>query len=177
MDSGPTGDRTERSYGDRVLVIGDAAAQVDPLTGEGIHTAMVAARIAAGVAREMFANNSFSSSATAVYERRWHEEMGPEFLYSRMMAWILVQAPWILDSMAVVGSRRGQSFLDEFGEAMTGVKSKISLLRPGNAIEMVPEILKRLLFGPQAVPKGIPVVEGYQDSGAGIEEMFGRKGR
>ena len=31
----------DRSYTDQCLLVGDAAGHVDPLTGEGIHTAMV----------------------------------------------------------------------------------------------------------------------------------------
>jgi len=33
-----------KSYADHLLIVGDAAGQVDPLTGEGIHAAMIAAR-------------------------------------------------------------------------------------------------------------------------------------
>lgn len=138
---------------------------------------MVAGRLAAGVVSDMFANGTFDESATAVYERRWSIEMGPEFLYSRIMAWILVKAPWVLDCMALVGARRGQTFLDEFGEAMTGVKSKITLLRWGNTVEIVPELIKRILFGPPELGKGVEAVTGYIDAGEGLEESFSRKGR
>lgn len=31
----------KQSYGDHFLIIGDAAGHIDPLTGEGIHTAMM----------------------------------------------------------------------------------------------------------------------------------------
>lgn len=31
-----------RTYDDHLLIIGDAAGHIDPLTGEGIHTAMMA---------------------------------------------------------------------------------------------------------------------------------------
>lgn len=37
----------KKAYGRQLLLIGDAAGHVDPLTGEGIHTAMIAAKIAA----------------------------------------------------------------------------------------------------------------------------------
>jgi len=33
-----------RTYDDHLLIIGDAAGHIDPLTGEGIHTAMMARR-------------------------------------------------------------------------------------------------------------------------------------
>ena len=34
-----------RSYDDHLLIIGDAAGHIDPLTGEGIHTAMMARQL------------------------------------------------------------------------------------------------------------------------------------
>ncbi|KAI9028468.1 hypothetical protein DFJ74DRAFT_703446 [Hyaloraphidium curvatum] len=170
-----TGDRSERSYGDRVLVIGDAAGQVDPLTGEGIHTAMVAARLAAQTAAEMFSAGRFDEAATAVYERRWAAEMGPEFFYSRVMAWILYHFPWVLDCMATVGVRRKQEFLDHYGEAMTGQKSKIELLRWRDIVEIIPEMIRRLVTG--QVASDVEVVPGYMDAGAKLEAMFSRKGR
>jgi hypothetical protein len=39
---GPQG--VPRTYDDHLLIIGDAAGHIDPLTGEGIHTAMMARR-------------------------------------------------------------------------------------------------------------------------------------
>ena len=30
-----------RTYDDHIIIIGDAAGHIDPLTGEGIHTAMM----------------------------------------------------------------------------------------------------------------------------------------
>ncbi len=35
----------DKAYGDQLLVVGDAAGHVDPLTGEGIHTAMIAGKV------------------------------------------------------------------------------------------------------------------------------------
>lgn len=71
-----------RSYDKQLLVVGDAAGHVDPLTGiaihscalvsnpvtgEGIHTAMIAGKIAATVAIEMKEKCNFSLEACRAY--------------------------------------------------------------------------------------------------------------
>jgi 2-polyprenyl-6-methoxyphenol hydroxylase-like FAD-dependent oxidoreductase len=56
-----------RSYDRQVLLVGDAAGHVDPLTGEGIHTAMIAGKIAAQAVAEMFATGNFSLESGRAY--------------------------------------------------------------------------------------------------------------
>jgi geranylgeranyl reductase family protein len=113
-----------RSYDHQVMIIGDAAGHVDPLTGEGIHTAMISGKIAASCLKEMFANRNFSLDACRAYELRCYDSFGYEFVYSSMAARIIYMCPLLLDAVTVVGKRRGQPFLDFFGEVMTGVKPK-----------------------------------------------------
>jgi len=68
-----------RTAGDRVLLVGDAAAQVKPLSGGGIFTGMRCAQLAAGVADAALRSGDLSGSGLAEYERRWHAELGDEF--------------------------------------------------------------------------------------------------
>jgi geranylgeranyl reductase family protein len=65
-----------RRYGQRVLLIGDAASLVDPINGEGIHTALESAQIAAGVADEALRAGDLSETFLARYERRWRAAFG-----------------------------------------------------------------------------------------------------
>jgi menaquinone-9 beta-reductase len=59
------------SYGERLLLIGDAAGLVDPINGEGIHTALESAQVAAGVAHEALSSRDFSAAFLSRYQRRW----------------------------------------------------------------------------------------------------------
>mmetsp|Transcript_14534 Transcript_14534/g.20217 ORF Transcript_14534/g.20217 Transcript_14534/m.20217 type:complete len:518 (+) Transcript_14534:114-1667(+) len=161
-----------KTYGDHLLIIGDAAGQVDPLTGEGIHTAMIGGKIAAQVTSEMFESGDFSADSTAVYQRRWMEEFGDDFWWSSMMAKTLVKFPMALDAMAVVGARKGQAFLDEFGEMMTGVKSKRGFLKPHLAIPLAFELLNQVFQ--QKILKKQPTVP---DCGQEMAEKAERKRR
>jgi len=77
-----------RTHARQVLLVGDAAAQVKPLSGGGIYTGMRCAEIAADVAVEAFARGDLSESALAEYDRRWRAELGDEFrraLYLRRL--------------------------------------------------------------------------------------------
>jgi len=65
--------------GRRVLLVGDAAAQVKPLSGGGIFTGMRCAMIAAEVADQGLRANDLSAEVLAEYDRRWRSELGPEF--------------------------------------------------------------------------------------------------
>ncbi len=67
-----------RSYGDNVLLVGDAAGQVKPFSGGGIYTSLVAARHAAQTLTRAFATGDFSAKALSAYENAWKREIGRE---------------------------------------------------------------------------------------------------
>src|SRR5260221_14601376 len=69
-----------RTYGDRMLAIGDAAGLVKPTTGGGIHYSIVSASLAADVAVEALANDRLDMASLANYERRWRAELEDEFV-------------------------------------------------------------------------------------------------
>ena len=48
--------------------------------------------------------------------------------------------------MAVVGQRRGQAFLDFFGEVMTGVKPKSAFLQPSLVADVTFEIVRQFII-------------------------------
>jgi geranylgeranyl reductase family protein len=58
---------------DRVLLIGDAANQADPLNGGGIHKAMEGAFCASEACRDALAAGDFSRAGLARYESLWSE--------------------------------------------------------------------------------------------------------
>jgi len=77
-----------RTHGRRVLLVGDAAAQVKPLSGGGIFTGMRCAEIAADVALAALRRGDLSERSLAEYDRRWRAELGDEFrraLYLRRL--------------------------------------------------------------------------------------------
>ena len=139
------------TYGNHLLVIGDAAGQTDPLTGEGIHTAMIAAELAAETIQEMFARQNFSAEVCSIYQDRWLGQFGRDFAWSAMGAKIIFRFPILLDAACAYGRHKGQSFLDEFGLIMTGVKPKTAFLSPALSIPigwfLVKEVFWQYIWG------------------------------
>lgn len=68
----------QSTYADRVMVVGDAAAQAKPLSGGGLYTGMVAAECSSRTAIESLEENDFSSRMMSRYQERWRSEIGKE---------------------------------------------------------------------------------------------------
>ena len=69
----------KKTYAAGLMVVGDAAGQCKPVSGGGIYTGAVAAKIAVIVAAEAIAENDFSEKKMSEYEKRWKKELGREF--------------------------------------------------------------------------------------------------
>src|SRR5260221_4154369 len=65
-----------RTYGDRMLAIGDAAGLVKPTTGGGIHYSIVSAALAADVAVDALAADRLDAGTLSAYERAWRGGAG-----------------------------------------------------------------------------------------------------
>jgi geranylgeranyl reductase family protein len=77
-----------RSYGNRVVAVGDAAGLVKPTTGGGIYYSVVSGRLAADVIDRALANDDLSADRLAEYERRWRRRFQPEFSAQRALRFI-----------------------------------------------------------------------------------------
>lgn len=67
-----------KTYGDRVIAVGDAAGLVKPITGGGIHYGLLSGALAADVLGEALERDRMSASALARYERLWRRRLGQE---------------------------------------------------------------------------------------------------
>jgi len=76
-----------RSYGDRVLVIGDAAGQVKPTTGGGIYLGHIGARIAAEVLREALSSDNLTADQLSRYQKQWKAKIGKELSRGYWARW------------------------------------------------------------------------------------------
>jgi len=72
----PVGGFLEDMAADNLLVIGDAAHQVNPIHGGGIGIAMEAADVASGVAAKALKANNFSHGFLQQYNSLWYERRG-----------------------------------------------------------------------------------------------------
>ncbi len=77
-----------RSYGDRVVVVGEAAGQVKPTTGGGIYFGLLGANAAADILHHGFLLGDLSSRQLSRYQKRWRAELGTDIslgLWVRMI--------------------------------------------------------------------------------------------
>jgi digeranylgeranylglycerophospholipid reductase len=65
-----------RLVADGLMLVGDAAQQVDPLTGGGIINAMTAGKLAATVAVEAIVSGDASATFLQRYEEEWNRTVG-----------------------------------------------------------------------------------------------------
>lgn len=79
----------QRTYDDRLLVVGDAAGLVKPTTGGGIHYSLLSASLASDVAARALAENRLDARSLRVYQSRWRRRLAAEF-----------QAQWVLRRIA-----------------------------------------------------------------------------
>jgi geranylgeranyl reductase family protein len=71
----------------RVILIGEIAGCVDPLTAEGIRPAVKSGYLAASVVNDYFKSNNLTTLKK--YNKMFHKEIGSDLRYASIMAWFL----------------------------------------------------------------------------------------
>ncbi len=67
-----------RTYGKRLIAVGNAAGQVKPTTGGGIYFGLLSAEIAANTLHRCLVADNLSARRLADYERGWKKKLGRE---------------------------------------------------------------------------------------------------
>ena len=73
------------TYGDRILVLGDAAGLVKPTTGGGIFYSLVSAELAAETLGAALAENNLGRERLASYETGWRRRLGAELRWQLIL--------------------------------------------------------------------------------------------
>jgi len=85
---------------DGALLVGDAAGFINPLTGGGIHNALISGLLAAETAGEALKRGDFSRESLRVYEERCHEAMWSgmrtSFFYQRFLMNYPTPVDWLI---------------------------------------------------------------------------------
>ncbi len=68
----------KRTYRDRVLVVGDTAGQVKPITGGGIYYSLMSGELAASTLGAALADDDLSAARLSQYQERWHALLAAE---------------------------------------------------------------------------------------------------
>lgn len=122
----PLGSKKRDLSGERFLLAGDAAALIDPFSGEGIANAIRSGRVAGEHIINCFENNNFSGTFNKAYDREIYRRMWKEFKISRTLQQ-LVRYPVLFN---FVIKKAGQSkYLQNFLiEALANVEKKKKIL-------------------------------------------------
>jgi geranylgeranyl reductase family protein len=78
-----------RTYGPRLLAVGDAAGLAKPVTGGGIFYGMLSAAYAAETLDAALRADDLGAERLAAYEHRWRARLGPEIRAGLWFRWLL----------------------------------------------------------------------------------------
>jgi geranylgeranyl reductase family protein len=101
----PVSSARRQTVFDGVMLAGDAASLVDPLTGEGIYTALVSGRSAARAAMAGIRADDVSAAALRGHEHEWRETVGGYLGAGRVLK-NLAKSAWLFN---VVVRRAGEN--------------------------------------------------------------------
>jgi menaquinone-9 beta-reductase len=94
-----------RSYGDRVLLVGDAARVNEPVTGEGIYFALKSGQLAAKAIDQAFRQSNFSAARLCSYERECRSAFRTRWRINIFIRW-LIYRPALLSPLIRFSQRR-----------------------------------------------------------------------
>lgn len=72
-----------KTYSNRMLVLGDSAGQVKPITGGGLFYGFKAAQLAISQTEQAFKKGNFTASSLAGYQKGWSSMLGKEIRFGR----------------------------------------------------------------------------------------------
>ncbi len=97
----PVGGMPKKIYDDHIMVVGDAAGQVNPLTGGGIISGMTGGMYAGQVAAEAIKDENYSSKYLKKYDILVRDDIGEEIRkYSIVQEYLLTLSDEELDNIA-----------------------------------------------------------------------------
>lgn len=113
----PLGSMKKKLYGNRFILVGDAASLIDPFSGEGIANAIRSGRIAANTVLAAHKNQNFSEKFLEQYSKMLYKSMGLEFKVSHLIQ-KLCKYPRVLDFVIKRArqSKRIQYFINDVME-------------------------------------------------------------
>lgn len=96
-----------RTYGDGVLLVGDAARVNEPVTGEGIYFALKSGVFAAKTVDEGFQMSDFSAARLRSYERNCRSAFRARRAINALIRWLIYRPAMLSPLIRFSGSRRG----------------------------------------------------------------------
>ncbi|MBS7649376.1 NAD(P)/FAD-dependent oxidoreductase [Candidatus Bathyarchaeota archaeon] len=143
ITSGPI----KRTFGNRLLVVGDSAGQVKPLTGGGVIFGGICAIIAGRVASEAIMSDRTDESFLRIYEGEWRTIIGKELKLALLARGILNKlSDKNLDEIfSIISKEEIYRELSEKGDMDFHAKSIMNIIKKRDVLKFLPVILKSIL--------------------------------
>ena len=129
VTSGPLAYFRRRAVSGNVLLTGDAAAHIDPFTGQGVYLALRGAELAAAAVTRALSRDGEAHAALEAYDRARSSEFGLVFLTSRLLQCLAFRP------MVIRRAIRRMTAHPDLGARVIGVtgneESPGSVFRPG----------------------------------------------
>jgi len=124
----PLGSKSRSISGDHYMLIGDAGALVDPLTGEGIGNGIYSGFIAAEQAMQCLEQKNYSAKFLKAYDKRVARVLGSEMKLSYQLQRML-RYPWIANVLAN-WITRNRKLIDIISKMYTDFHLRKQLVNP-----------------------------------------------
>ncbi|MGD0818241.1 MAG: NAD(P)/FAD-dependent oxidoreductase [Methanomassiliicoccales archaeon] len=137
-----------KTYAERLMITGDAAAMAKPLSGGGLFTGMISAECAAATALEALEKDDISERALSQYQRLWKEKIGRELDRGYRVRKVFVRLnDKKLDSVGRLMSKPDVMVTLESGDIDKPTELAPAVLRSvPSLLRFSPQILGSLLF-------------------------------
>jgi geranylgeranyl reductase family protein len=99
-----------RSYAERLLLVGDAAQVIEPVTGEGVYFAAASGLLAAQTIDEAFKRGDASAAQLSLYARRFHRALWRRRKLNRVIQY-LIYRPALLQPLIRFSSQKSEPFV------------------------------------------------------------------
>lgn len=120
---------------DNVLVAGEAAGLVNPLTGEGISSALESGELAAEFAMRALEKGDFSAASLSAYSRALAERYGREQRAAQILR-ALFSLPWVVNRITR-RARVDKAFAQYISKVLIGFYPMRTALRPGFLFRLI----------------------------------------
>lgn len=123
------------TYAQNLILVGEAAGLVNPLTGEGVDYALESGKIAAHQLLDMFATNDFSPAKFANYDKKLRDHFHEQMLFcERIRDWYLHKP--IINRLVKVARKRDH-FRELFTDIVLGNVSAKEALSPRTVLQIL----------------------------------------
>ena len=138
----------QRTYSDNVILVGDAACQVKPLSGGGIYTGFLAASCACKVGLTALRKGDLSAEVLADYQRMWEGAFGREIRTGLLLrkAWLNIDDATINSILKDIDDPAVLQMISTYGDIDYPSRvARVLLKRSPRFIKYAPSFLISLL--------------------------------